>query len=290
MPTFIEIENDVARVVERTIISQSSLASLLPNLERRVPVATPLLPKNTVLAFWDESSPALKTLKVVCEVDPRVRTITYNSRSYRVAVPYIYFVFWASHNQGAADTEWSLDDYRVYARPRPLTGWSDPLWRAPLPNLFNDDRICFGSTAPNAAQTIANRLQHIINEFWVTPFNSDLGTNLPRGFDNFRTWERASTESNDFTSWEHFDSGYSRGTVASILDVEYASRTVPVSLDNSIPEIPIRPTFGSAAEWLLGLTDVQRSRLIRAMEIVQTENPIDADAVLEEVDEEEDDE
>ena len=47
------------------------------------------------------------------------------------------------------------------------------------PNVYGDGRICFGSTGANMDQSLSQRLQQTVNEFYVSDFNRDLAITAP---------------------------------------------------------------------------------------------------------------
>lgn len=276
MPQYIEIENGLARVVRREVLAESTLEALLPLMETHLPVLTPPLTRAypTVIAYWDESNPRVKRLQTLTELPPKVRTLHHGGRDRRVPLPYLYFLFEAvtSDTNAATATNWQLEDYRVYMTNTPVTDATSKLWHPCLPNIFNDERICFGSTAPPATQRYGDRVDNIINEFFVSQFNNDLTIYFPAKYGGWTGWTRAASDPFDWVDWPEWTNGQER-TLAQILDVERTNRLDPILTNNGIPELPLGMTFGRAEEWLTGLTDSQRAHLLRAFENYRADVP-----------------
>lgn len=278
----IRIQGDLVSLVDETVVRSIALNDWLPNIERRAPIFTPVLPTGLRGMNWDPTDLSNQTLSVLIEVPPQVMSMTYDRRDgtrtrpgievHRLSIPFTRFAFIfttadpRSHN-------WVPSDYRVYwARSRYSNPSLADMTPALLPNVYADGRICFGTTAADANQSLADRIDSTVNGFFTSTFNSDLTIRYPNGWRNWTAWEQMSTASpNDWTTWPDLDprggirSFYSWEALNGSFSNHTANRLDPVIANDGIPELPLGATFGRTHEWLNGLTPEQRARLAAVM-------------------------
>lgn len=293
MPTVVEIEGDIARIVRHEVVRQVALADLMPAIERRYPITIPVLPDRTRLVHWDPSNPGDQQLTVFTEMPPAVRTITMQDDAgrgrgtYRIALPYTVFRFSLSTSDPDIN-RWSWNDYSCFFAKEPLRSTEDLLMPALLPNVFADGRICFGTTGVTNEGTLAERIDGVMNAWYLSNFNNNGHVRtqyLPWGSTNFTRWV---TETADnplcWRSFPEFEPGtpeygqQEHTPVKHMLTRIGATRTTPLRVTGSIPELAVVPTFGAAEDWLRGLTETQRTRLRVAMDNLATPEAPDAAA------------
>lgn len=283
MPEFIEIEGDVARIITKTLVREVPLAAVLPHIETRLPIASPILPDNARLFHLDPTDQNMWRMVTVVETPPLVRTLNLEAGRWgrgrdalhpRVAIPYTEFVFFLqSVDQGA---NWSIVDYGIYHSPEPLSGNPhQKLLPALLPNVYSDGRICFGNTAPRLPTDahINNRINAIVNEFYLTDFTDH------RVRDYFIPWQTTTTPSYatwvantaenprcwmNWPEWQDTDIHHTRFTVQDVISRRGPARTTPIDLPDGIPDLAFNATFGRAEEWFRALTRTQQLRHVTA--------------------------
>jgi hypothetical protein len=282
MTQVIEIEGGLVRLVERTINYSVPMKDWLERIEKRNPITTPTLPVGTRALFWDPRDLSRQHFVVLIEQQPQIINMDYQGEQRRLSIPYSRFFFYASTNDPTNNTAWSLNNYRVF--------WSNQQYNSPtdtdmiaalLPNVYHDGRICFGSTGANANQTLAQRLNQTVNEFYVSRFNDDLTIRRPNGARTYREWMRM-TE-NDPTGWMNWrewdvNAGYGGVYSYDILMSEIGldrpdARFEPMLAADPIPDVPIGATFGRLNEWLEALPQAGRARLFEAVTRNQQANP-----------------
>lgn len=289
MPRTIEIEGALVRIVDRKIVREATLADIMPFIETREAITMPVLPVGTRAVHWNPVDPTHQYLEVIVEVEPKVRTLTMQAdawrragadgnKTHRVSLPYTLFHFKMQTNDPTGN-KWRFDDYRCFFAPEPFTNLDHEVIPALLPNVFEDGRICFGDTGTDAEQTIANRINAIVNEWYVSNFNNIGHTRehyLPWNSPDFDKWVRESAL-NQFC-WKHFPefdittpeaANHRRYKVKDLFKQEL-TRTTVQRLEGSIPELPIALTFGRAEEWLQSLNATQRDRLRTAFTMIET--------------------
>jgi hypothetical protein len=302
MPNFIEIEGGLARIVTREVSREVPLASVLPFIENRPPV-TLFHPRSAVATYWNESNPLDREVKFLCELAPGIRSIVKIDRRYRLAMPYTYFVFaFRSRTNGAdanaADgSHYSMVDYFCFHAPRRFESLDDRVWAAFLPNVYEDGRICFGSTGVRTDQPLANRVDQLVNEWYQTRFNNDVqgGRQHPLPFNGQLP--------NGWINWVNETRDHGMGAIARMPEWDAPASTIPnwsfrevllgqdvagrgahhvqISADrpriatvtDEIPAIEAPWTFGRVAEWYANLTLTQRLRVLRAGQNYVEENP-----------------
>lgn len=266
----IEIQGDLIRRIQRTVVQESNLKDIIPFMENRVPVTLPALPRHPVRAVhWDESGEPNKTLDMLIEVPPGVRTLDWEDESgvtCRVAIPWTVFHINAKSQASAPRGEdWNLEEIRIFWAQEQIGGdLNQYVIPALLPNVYENGDICFGSTGTTPFQPLPDRIDNIINDFYMTAFNADLTLRFPWTPTSCETWVAKTAESRtcwrDFPEWDLSHSGVEHFQLKDLFTHEL-DRSTPRTLGNDIPPLTFLPTFGRTREWLEGLTNAQRLRL-----------------------------
>jgi len=76
----------------------------------------------------------------------------------------------------------AVQDLWVHFRPAPLSSLKDPLFRAALPNSYQEDPVCLGNEIAAREQfvTYGQRIAQYLDDFWRGEFNED----VTNGFDD----------------------------------------------------------------------------------------------------------
>lgn len=286
MTQIIEIEGDLVRVVDRSIVTQAPLSEVMPLIERKIPVRS-LVPRSAIWVTLDQNGTSHRQ-GFLCEIPPGIKVITKSGRKFRLAMPWTYM--WLVM-ETAGDTtnplNWSLTDYRCYHTNQQVVDLQSRLWTAFLPNVYEDARICFGSTGADAAQPVHTRIDSIVNTWYISQFNNDVhgGRNHPLPFNaslpnGWREWvlqtrEWGAMAWTKFPEWAitNNDNGVTSFTVSEVINSGHLGRMAPITVVDAIPELPMPATFGRSEEWLRGLTRLQRSRLHRALQNMIEDDP-----------------
>lgn len=287
MTQIIEIEGDLVRVVERNVRSQANLADVLPHIETRIPISMPIMPRNrTPIVRFDPRDPTNMRLDMFMELPPGVRTIQVNRHEQvRIALPWTVFYFRITANDGNPQTQnWAFNEWACFHSKDQLVSLDQKLIPAMLPNVFGDGRICYGTTAVDANQPLHDRLDELVNSWYISNFNNIghvRGSYMPWGSagGDYTKWvDETNRSASCWRTWPEWDETTPEGanqqhlTPLEIIDVEM-ERTTPIRLEGAIPDLPLALTFGRADEWLRGLTNNQRLRLHNALATLQREGP-----------------
>ena len=296
MTQIIEIEGDLARRVSREVIQEMPLADILPFIENRPPI-TMFHPRSAIFTYWNESDPRNKQVKYLCELPPGIRSIVKSGRRYRLAIPWTYFVF--GFTMGAAGdindgANWQMVDYLVFHSRDRFEGPEHRLWTAFLPNVYEDGRICFGTTGVPTRQSLMNRVDQMVNEWYLTQFNNDVhgsrthplpfNGRLPNGW---ALWVNATRDHGlqaiqQMPEWDVTDQSIPSWTVSEILTgmgarpsmIAFPQERVQIgTVTDAVPAIQMPWTFGRIEEWYAQLDPVQRFRVRTAANNYVTENP-----------------
>lgn len=266
MARIIEIDGGLVSIVSRSVETSIPLEEWVQSIERRSPLMLPTLPVGTKAVYYDPTDRNQERFAVLIERDPHIFTMNYGTRNYELSLPYVRFFFQATTRNPESNLEWSLTDYRVFFAKTPYVNPStSDMIAALLPNVYEDGRICFGSTAADADQTIAQRLNQTVNEFFLSRFNGDLHIRRPNGAPSYTSW-LAMTQ-NDPTAWVDWTdwSNPSRWSLEMLArNMRPESRFEPMVAADPIPEVPLGATFGRITEWLQTMTPIQRTRFIAA--------------------------
>lgn len=288
--TIIEIEGDLVRVVERSVVRQASLTDMMPFLETR-PALTMFHPRTAIMTYWDESNPAAKKVLFLCESAPGLRAIVKGGRRYRLSMPWTYFMF-GFETAGpitGPGSQWMMRDHRVFHTNQRVAHLNDRVWTAFLPNVYENGDICFGSTGAEMNQPLSDRVDTLVNTWYMTEFNNDVigGRAHPLPFNarfpspGFRPWVDATAEHGasawtTFPEWnETNNASIPSFTIEDLLrNAGYQSRVAPRTFTDAIPPIPTPATFGRVEEWLNNdLTPLQRLQVARGLTNITNENP-----------------
>lgn len=263
---FITFEGDLVTEKEETIIRQVALNDFLPLLETRPTIYSPVLPTNTRAEFWNSSDPRSQQLAMLIEREPQIINMNFIDANYRLSVPWTRFYFFATTDNPSRNANWQLTEYRVFwAAQKYRDPNAQDMMQALIPNVYGDGRICFGSTAADANQILAERIDQTINEFYISNFNNDLTIRYPNGWRNWNAWI-AMTENNpigwaDWTDWTNTTRqkySFNDLTTNTITPEQRAERIIS---PNGIPPLNLGATWGAAEEWWNTLTNNQRARL-----------------------------
>lgn len=269
MSQMIQIQGGLVTVIDQTIRTQLPLDEWLPRIESRAPLYMPVLPSGTRAVWWDPTDLDAQTLMIMMEVEPKTIQMNLVGVVSTLSLPYTRFIFIAKSNAPTIHTSWRLTDYRAFMSNR---RYSDPdtedMVAALLPNVYQDARICFGSTGANSNQTLADRLDDTVNNFFASTFNRDLTIRRPQTLRTYSAWRAMTrTDPTAWANWPDFDPQQTQWELTSWnywqnqLLANNATRHATVIAADNIPELPLGATFGRAREWLNTLTTRQFDRL-----------------------------
>ena len=209
----LEIRDGTAFLVEKRIVKQASLSTLLAETSKHVKqsfTCTPLMPAKDGTCRLYATCGNYAGFLMQC--NPMIREINYENRGrggrekkYRVSLPWIWVLCKFSIEKN--------DMYRwnscyLCATYKNLQTLQDPVFLAPLPNQYNQgmSRMCTGSALTHAgAPTKAPGLicMQWLSQLFNSVFNDDLTVNFPGWM--HATWDRNGNVSyfkQCFTTWE----------------------------------------------------------------------------------------
>lgn len=266
----IEIEGDLVRLVTKTVSYEVALKDIFPQLQSFKPVTLPTIARSQVFAHWDESNPAAKSLYILAEIPPGIKNIRKNDRRYRLAMPWTYFWFVASTAYATSSDRWALESYYAYHAKDRYVGLDSTFITARTPNVYNTGKICWGTTGANPSLSLADRIDSLVHDWYLSTFNSDLDgeVSLPYNERNYRRWvDETRTNPLCWQNWpEWTNESVSKNSVRNLLSFHGANATVDtITLPNLIPPIGNNLTFGRWEEWFNNIQPVQRGRALRAL-------------------------
>ncbi len=132
--------------------------------------------------------------------DPETEEFIYHDAGQAtVAMPWQYFIFTAAK---APPNSYSIDqnliDVKLLWALERFSSYSDPLFRAQIPNVDEYAVVCLGDLFTESNIPVADRIEEIVASFYTghSRFNHDIGWNLPYGGDH-EHWE-AMTEKDPY--------------------------------------------------------------------------------------------
>lgn len=265
--SYIKIENELVTVINESVERSVRLEDWLPLIEKRSPVLLPVLPQSTRAIWWDPTDIASQKLMLMMEQQPQTIRLNMQGHTKVLSIPWTRFVFYASTPGPTRPLSWRLEDYRIFwSKNRYQDPSAHDMIKALLPNVYGDGRICFGSTGARADQSLADRLDQTVNEFYISAFNHDLGIDYPNRWRGFAPWIRMTERNpNAWMDWPDWESGrfgeFSWNTLNEGYFRNTTSRLDEVIATNGIPPLQTGATFGRVEEWIAGLNNNQRARL-----------------------------
>lgn len=284
------IQGGLVQEREVTILRQIPLEKLTPHLVQVKPVTIPVLPRTSVFVHTEETA-TRKVVYFLCETPAGIRNITKenkaggNKRRYRLAFPWTYF-FVSAVAEGVNLDRFAITNWKAFHSRVQFNGLPGEFYVAFLPNIYKDTgEICFGS-AGGPLGSLADQVDHIVNNFYVTEFNDHLDRNdmvFPFGGNSFKGWvdatnDRGASAWKDFPEW---DTGVRKKfTLPDLLGAGVA-RSEKIEGTTVIPEIPSPMTFGRAEEWWRTITPQDRGRLKIALGNIVEDDPDAIDTPIE---------
>lgn len=266
------IENNQARIVDITESYPCSIEDLVKKLETKPDFQYGPLPEGTAfVAITDNGN----RIRILIGRPPGIRQVTTDYhhlrfvstedegstrtrlRHYTVSLPWLYWHFSGSII-GTDDI--SIDESYMYASLQKITSMSDMIYRVPLPNLYSDARICWGSSSPDSSIRGLARLDVLVNEYFNTEFNDDLYQPVPRPFTSMTEWQAATAaEKNTWTKLNLDPMG--------ILSDQFLQPHLIANpqVTITIPPPPESFTIGRAREWMNSIPERDRRVILNAL-------------------------
>lgn len=285
------IEGDVVRHVRTELLAESQFSELAPFLTTRLATTLPVLPQHPVryISFDPDNGRGLMLVETKpgrhiiqvrhtgdrYQLDAERRDEDGLSR-YNVQLPYQYFAYpftmvtgadqaLRSFTVGRAFLFWAKDAIRDLA---------DTVHPARCPNVDEAGSICWGSTSSDST-SLSARIDDLVNNFYLTIFNEDLGHLTPFGT-SLLDWEN---ESDDPLAWRDWDYWNNVRAVPLNEITTYLGSAPPTnmaSLDPSfvdMPELPTNFTVARAQTYLESLSPGAHRRLLAALATVPAPDP-----------------
>lgn len=182
MSTYLEIEGNTVRQVERTVTKTMSIESFVASIEGNVPVESGMLPRNCIY-FCKRAGRFVYVIEVPAQlVNVRTRNREGTEHQYRIHIPFTQFFV-----TGNPVTK-AIGNIYVTATKRPLRSLTDEVLTSPYPNIHNAgrDRVCTGSMSIPSDIELDAKVNVVCSEFFTAAFNNDLTPGCPDGW----SWNR----------------------------------------------------------------------------------------------------
>lgn len=190
MGTLLEIENGIARLVERNIRYELPTAQVAQFLNEPISVQTPLLPVGTIsvaitgdniLSLIVERAPHPVHLKLAWRYSGKEHwAVEYDvepddlPEELTLKTPWEYYLM-SGPIAEAGNPAWSIHSSSLYWSLSRITALPARVYAAVLPNIDPySGYICYGNTA-TAGATLAEKVNALINTFYDSEFNDHMG-------------------------------------------------------------------------------------------------------------------
>jgi hypothetical protein len=226
---------------QRELVSTVPLTKWLGQIYASKKITTPLLPNGTRFYLTDnqleivvvEDPPKLRTIQILREGfededDDQDEQDGEGLKSYHLAFPYIIYIYGNCHCSECSEYGENYPEFYLFYRRLPIKSLTDQICKANLPNIEHDGKVCLGTSdildEISEKKTLKDRVERIIQFFWESDFNDELGglehpSDDPR-LASFKNWALASQKNPLFplkVNWPNGDLTISR-VVSSIKD------------------------------------------------------------------------
>lgn len=118
--------------------------------------------------------------------EERVNGVPY---SFQLSFPYVVFIITLNHNN-------ELRELKPFFRIHPITSLRDYLFKAPLYNIPDSQKMCLGST--HTFPSVLETVESIIEAFWFNVYNNDYSNNV-RSYNDSEAFEVQ-----DYLTWMYY--------------------------------------------------------------------------------------
>lgn len=283
------IEGSVVRHVRTETLAESAFTGLAPFLTTRLATTLPVLPQHPVrfVSFDPESGRGL----MIVETKPgrHILQVRHSGQRYdvdaqredadglsrwNVQLPYQYFAYPYTMVTGTDERlrDFTIGSAYLFWAKDAIRTENDLVHPARCPNVDTSGSICWGSTNSDSA-SLSARIDDLVNNFYLTIFNEDLGHLTPFG-DSLTDWETASADPLAWRQWDYWNNvaGIPISGVAEYIHA--APSTNMAELNPSfvdIPELPQNFTVAHAQDWLSNLDPGALRRIMAAVTLHATQ-------------------
>lgn len=195
-------------IVKRTLFTKDYMKKLSGSAERGIlpPNCRYIEPTTTGHVVVIEEPPAIRTVEIQKHFEREVSDLRakgqkledfgfkgFNPTSdyphkFTLAFPYVIFLL-------VVENETRITDGLVFLRTQEMRGMSDYLLKAPLSNISENQRVCFGDPNKFKSYSLTQSIQNAIMVFWSASFNTDYTYNYnayqkrESVFGNYMRWE-----------------------------------------------------------------------------------------------------
>lgn len=131
-----------------------------------------VLPSNTV-CFISQGT----KLRLALEYPSIITSVRHTEigEELMIPTPNIVLVFDCTRIYYMSTLKYEVDKILIFATKRPITSYDDDLYFCPLGNVYNDNRVCWGSgnVSNHVVETLGS-LHQYFEAYINTPFNNDL--------------------------------------------------------------------------------------------------------------------
>jgi hypothetical protein len=287
------IEGSIIRHIREQVIAEAPLADMAPHLITRLPTIFPVLPSTGATRYLGFDPQSHRGL-ILVELQPRTHNIVVQHQPlahsryrqdaerrnaddksvFKVALPFTYFLFAFNVRETLPGilSNFTVDGASLWFRREPIREYTDTLIPAQVPNVDSGGGICWGSTV-RPQNSLSAHIDAMINEFFHTTFNEDLGHRTPFGT-SLLEWERNSVNPMAYYNWPMWEEEFDAITLNDLWQRNIHGIPAPdvMQLNPSfveMPELPPEFTVLYAKEWLAALPEAARNRMITAATQVQ---------------------
>lgn len=177
-------EDGIVSFQETKIYKQIKFTDFIESMKDIKPVSSGIIPYGCVLYQKN-----LDVTSYIYEETPSIKIINWVSGSQRI--PSIYpislpFIYWIVKIHGTR-----LNSVKVRSRKSPIRNISSSLELTSLPNFYDggSGEMCRGNTESTIIDPLdRNFLKDLINSFWSSNWNGDLGVPYPESIISYKDW------------------------------------------------------------------------------------------------------
>ena len=174
-----------------------------------------------------------------CDCGYESDNLEWQSFEYTINIPWtIWFLELTDNVYGGR----IIQQASLFCSPTSIQSNDSPLYCLPLPNLYDDDKVCWGSSmiSLNNFQNFSSYILGSINGFWTSRFNNDLVTKI------------GSLELGSYSFTREYLELYSKLSMDEVLSADFEVATSTSGLEL---------TFGSYCEMQNSLSEHNKTKV-----------------------------
>jgi hypothetical protein len=205
-------EDGIVSFEETKVFKKVKFTEFLENMKDLKPVSSGIIPYGCIL-----HQKHLDVSSYIYEETPSIKVLNWVSGSagiaslYPISFPFLYWII--KINNGM------VSSIRVRSSKTPIRNLTSKVDLSSLPNFYDNGSgdMCRGNMAMPIIDTLnRNFLKDLINHFWASNWNGDLGVPYPYGITGYKDWAEKTLK--DPMMWHKLNMQQTTSTLGELLE------------------------------------------------------------------------